>query len=97
MKYLGFVLKRNDYKKEDWIWLLKKLEKRLLSWSHGWISRTGTLVLVKLVLEAIPVFCMSLSWIPKGTLEAAQKITFIFLWSGKKDIHVTPWILLAQG
>jgi hypothetical protein len=92
LKYLGFVLKPNDYMKEDWIWLLKKLEKRLLSWSHRWLYRAGRLVLAKLVLEAIPVFWMSLSWIPKGILEVAQKLTFIFLWSGKNDSHVTPWV-----
>jgi hypothetical protein len=92
LKYLGFVLKPNDYRKEDWIWLLKKLEKRLLSWSHRWLSRAGRLVLVKSVLEAIPVYWMSLSWIPKGILEAARKLTFRFLWSGKKESHVTPWV-----
>jgi hypothetical protein len=58
---LGFTLKPNDYRKEDWSWILKKLEKMLCSWSHKWISRDGRLVLVKSVLEAIPVFWMSLS------------------------------------
>jgi hypothetical protein len=65
------------------------MEKRLLSWSHRWLSRVGKLVLVKSVLEAIPVYWMSLSWIPKGISEAARKITFRFLWSGKKETHVT--------
>jgi hypothetical protein len=92
LKYLGFSLKPNDYRKEDWTWLLKKLEKRLSSWSHKWLSRAGRLVLVKSVLEAIPIFWMSLSWIPKGTLEAARKLSFRFLWSGKKDTNVTPWV-----
>jgi hypothetical protein len=56
------------------------------------VSRASRLVLVKSVLEAIPVFWMSLSWIPKGTLEATRKLSFIFLWSGKKDSQVTPWV-----
>ena len=34
MKYLGFCLKPNDDHKEDWNWLLEKLEKRLKMWSH---------------------------------------------------------------
>jgi hypothetical protein len=92
LKYLGFYLKPNDYRKEDWKWLLKKLDKRLNTWSHRWLSRAGRLVLVKTVLEAIPVYWMSLSWIPKGILEAARKLTFRFLWSGKKESHVTPWV-----
>jgi hypothetical protein len=92
IKYLGFILKPNDYRKEDWKWLLKKMDKRLNTWSHRWLSRAGRLVLVKSVLEAILVYWMSLSWIPKGILEAARKLTSKFLWSGKKEAHVIPWV-----
>jgi hypothetical protein len=92
LKYLGFILKPIDYRKEDWKWLLKILEKRLNLWSHRCLSRAGRLVLVKSVLEAIPIYWMSLSWIPKGILEAARKLTFRFLCSGKKESHVTPWV-----
>ena len=79
LKYLGFFLKPNDYLKKDWKWLLEKLDKRLKSWSHKWLSRGGRLVLVKAVLEAIPVYWMSLSWIPKGIPEEARRICFRFL------------------
>ena len=41
LKYLGFFLKPNNYLKKDWTWLIEKLEKRLLSWSHRWLSRGG--------------------------------------------------------
>jgi hypothetical protein len=47
LKYLGFQLKPNDYRKTDWMWLIAKLEKRLKCWSHHWLSRAGHLVLVK--------------------------------------------------
>ena len=47
IKYLGFILKPNNYIKEDWNWILEKLEKRINIWSHHWISRAGRLVLVK--------------------------------------------------
>jgi hypothetical protein len=92
LKYMGFILKPNDYRKEDWNWLLKKLEKRLKLWSQRWLSRAGRLVLVKSTWETIPVYWMSLSWIPKGILEATRKITSRFLWSDKKESHVTPWV-----
>jgi hypothetical protein len=47
LKYLGFLLKPTDYRKEDWKWLLKKIDKRLNIWSHRWLSRASRLVLVK--------------------------------------------------
>jgi hypothetical protein len=43
LKYLGFQLKPNDYRKTDWMWLIAKLEKRLKVWSHKWLSRAGRL------------------------------------------------------
>ena len=50
------------------------------------------MVLVKVVLEAIVVYWMSLAWIPKRILEKARRICFRFLWSGKQETHVTPWV-----
>ena len=56
LKYLGFCLKPNDYQKQDWKWLLDKLEKRLKVWSDQWLTRVGRMELVKAVLEAILVY-----------------------------------------
>jgi hypothetical protein len=56
LKYLGFQLKSNDYRKSDWLCLIDKLQKILKSWSHCWLSRLARLVLVKAVLEAIMVY-----------------------------------------
>lgn len=46
VRYLGFFLKPNDYRKNDWFWILAKIEKKLTPWSHKWLSRAGRLVLV---------------------------------------------------
>jgi hypothetical protein len=79
MKYLGFYLKPNNHRKADWLWLIAKLEKWLQVWSHKWLSQAGRLVLIKSMLEAIPIYWMSFSWIPKGILEKDQKICFSYL------------------
>jgi hypothetical protein len=50
------------------------------------------LVLDKYVLESIPVYWISLAWIPKGVLEITQKICFKFIWVGSKDHFVAPWV-----
>jgi hypothetical protein len=91
IKYLGFHLKPNDYRKSDWRWLLAKLENRLKGWSFRWLSRAGRLTLTKSVLEAIPVYWMSLAWIPKGLLEKSRKLCFRFIWSGTQEAFTTPW------
>eukprot|EP00253_Pinus_taeda_P017008 PITA_17008 len=38
-KYLGFWLKPDAYKKEDWHWLIAKIEARISHWSFIWLSR----------------------------------------------------------
>ena len=46
VKYLTFYLKANDYKKRDWLNLC----------FNRWLSKGGKLVLVKVVLEALPIY-----------------------------------------
>jgi hypothetical protein len=73
------------------MWLIAKLEKRLNGWSYKWLTRVGRLVLIKSVLEAIPVYWMS-SWIPKGILEKERKFSFSYLWRENKDKQVVHWV-----
>jgi hypothetical protein len=48
--------------------------------------------LVKSVFEAIPVYWLSMAWIPKRTLEKIRKLCVKFLWGGQKENFVMPWI-----
>eukprot|EP00253_Pinus_taeda_P007836 PITA_07836 len=91
-KYLGFWLKPNSYKKQDWNWLMAKIEAKIAHWSFKWLSRAGRLTLVNSVLQAMPVFWAALTWIPKGTLHKIKRICSRFLWSGAKEDSVLPWV-----
>jgi len=71
-RYLGYKLKPLRYKIEDWIWLITKMERQLNIWYHKYLSRAGRLVLIKSILEATPVYWMSLAWIPRGILSRIQ-------------------------
>jgi hypothetical protein len=88
---LGFQLKLKKYRKEHWRWLLTKLEKRLNDWSFRWLFRAGRLTLTKYVLESIPVYWMSLAWIPKGVLEKIRRTCSWFIWSRLGDKCIQPW------
>ena len=56
MKYLGFYLKPCKYLLKDWDWLIAKTEKRIKNLSFRWLSRGGKLILIKSILEALPVY-----------------------------------------
>jgi len=57
-----------------------KSEKIISQWCNKWLSRGGRLVLVKSMLEAIPIYCHTLANIPKGILENIRKYCFNFMW-----------------
>lgn len=92
LKYLGFQIKPNSYRIVDWIWLVIKLEKRLKSWNHRILSRAGRLFLIKSVLEATPVYWISLAWIPRGILSRIQQICSQYLWNGHKEGKIFAWV-----
>jgi hypothetical protein len=54
LKYLGFNLKPENYRKEDWSWLIRKVEAEIAIWVNRLLSRGGRLVLIKAILEGIP-------------------------------------------
>lgn len=92
LKYLGFNLKPSCQRIADWAWLIAKLEKRLLGWSHRYLSRAGRLVLIKSVLEATPVFWMALAWIPRTILGRIQQLCNRYLWNGNQEKRTFAWI-----
>ena len=53
-------------------------------------KRGCKLILIKVVLEALPVYWMHF-WIPKGIIEKICKFCFKFLWSGKLNSSGIPW------
>ena len=89
-KYLGFYLKPSRYLLKDWDWLIIKVEKRIKNWIFHWLSKGGKLILIKAVLEAIPVYWMHF-WIPVGIIEKIRKLCFKFLWSGNQNSYGLPW------
>jgi hypothetical protein len=98
VKYLGFVLKPNNYGKADWRWLIAHIEKRISCWCNRWIS-CGQLTLVKSVLEVILVYWHLLAYIPKGVLTSIRKICFNYLWKNSVEFlgsHLVAWKQLSK-
>ena len=67
-KYLGFYIKPNDSEISDWKWIIAKVERRINFWCNMWLSSGGRLILVKSMLDAIPIYWHSLAFIPKKKL-----------------------------
>jgi hypothetical protein len=81
-KYLGYFLKPNYYKAEDWRWLIKNFKRRIDHWCNCWIFLGGRLVLIKEFLESQPVYWISMAVVPNSILVKLRQLIFSFLWSG---------------
>ncbi|GER43770.1 3-phosphoshikimate 1-carboxyvinyltransferase [Striga asiatica] len=68
-------------KKEVFESVLVAVRRKLESWKNSFLSTTGKEVLIKSVLNAIPVFIMSVFCLPKGICKAFSKLCAIFWWS----------------
>jgi hypothetical protein len=94
MKYLGFFLKPNDYRVNDWHWLLQKVEKKIGHWTSRWLSLGGRLVLVNSVLQNMLVYWLCLAKVALNIIDNISQIFSRFLWKGAKKpigFHLAIW------
>jgi len=98
-KYLGFFSKLNNYRVVDWEWIVKMIESIIFIWFNHLLSRRGRLVLLKSMLESIPVYWSSIVMIPKGIPSIIHKVNFQYLWLGKWNVGCIPlaWCLSSDA
>ena len=72
------------------MWLYKKIENRIGCWNFKFLSRGGRLVLLKAILQSIPVYWDTIAYIPKGILQKLRKKLFSFPWSAKRHAEGIP-------
>ena len=92
VKYIGFMLKPNDYRFEYWNFLYEKIENHVSNWCHRWLTRGGKLKLVKSILEANLIYWHLLAYIPKVIVEKISKKCFSFLWERNKQKECIPLV-----
>jgi hypothetical protein len=98
MKYLGFSLKPNGYRVADWNWLSEKIAKRISNWTFQWLSLGGRFVLVKFVLQSIPVYWLNLEKVLASILQKIQQLMANVLWRGENKstgFHLSKWKNIA--
>eukprot|EP00253_Pinus_taeda_P009178 PITA_09178 len=79
-KYLGDPLLDSAIKHASWRTLLDKLESRLSSWTFRSLNMAGRLILMKSVLQAMPLYLFSILAAPKWVLKATRNLQRNFLW-----------------
>eukprot|EP00253_Pinus_taeda_P003415 PITA_03415 len=79
-KYLGAPLLDLAQKHSSWTSLLERLEERLSLWTHRSLNMASRLVLIKAVLQSMPLYLFSILAAPKWVLKAIKNLQRNFLW-----------------
>jgi hypothetical protein len=98
-KYLGLPVPEGQMKKGKFQTLKERFLKRLSDWIEKYLSSGGKEVLIKVVLQALPVYAMSVFQFPVGLIDELNKLIRDFHWGDEHDrrrMHWLSWDKLTQ-
>eukprot|EP00253_Pinus_taeda_P031160 PITA_31160 len=98
-KYLGKVLDFTSKKMKNWQGIIDKLSNKVANWAFRTLNIAGRIVLEKTVLQAIPVYPLSIMAAPIGICVRIREIIRNFIWRGadqKKKWALVSWCQLTE-
>ncbi|CAM8962468.1 unnamed protein product [Rhodiola kirilowii] len=90
-KYLGLPLIVGQRKSEMFRSLLEKIWKKISDWRCKLLSSAGREVLIKAVIQALPVYMMSVYYFPRRVIDEIAKMISQFWWN-KEGRKGTSWV-----
>lgn len=100
-KYLGLPIGVDMSKSANWVEVIQKCEKKLLSWKAKSLSYGGLMTLIKSVLGSLPLYYLSLFRTSNCVITRLEKVRRSFFWGwgeGNKHISWVKWssVLLSR-
>jgi len=92
-KYLGNQLDTNPTRMRNWQNTIEKIKNKLASWSFRSLNIASRVVLLKHVLQAIPIYPLCIMAAPKGVCTKMKEIFGKFIWGG--PIQQRKWALVS--
>eukprot|EP00253_Pinus_taeda_P033781 PITA_33781 len=92
-KYLGNILDFTSKKMKNWQGILDKLSNKVANWAFRTLNIAGRIVLAKSVLQAIPVYPLSIMAAPIGICVRIREIIRNFIWRGADQKK--KWLLVS--
>eukprot|EP00253_Pinus_taeda_P006734 PITA_06734 len=78
--YLGAPLTASTIKQPAWKALLEKLDSKLNLWTHRSLNLASRIVLIKSILQAMPLYLFTILAAPKWVLKRLRNMQRDFLW-----------------
>ncbi|KAE8713526.1 hypothetical protein F3Y22_tig00110206pilonHSYRG00050 [Hibiscus syriacus] len=90
-KYLGVPLLHNRVTKDTYSYLIDRLTQRLSGWMTKCLTLAGRITLAKATLQAIPVYVMQSTWLPKDcVLKWKRLLEDLFGVQTMEQVHQDP-------
>uniref|UniRef100_A0A251V012 Putative RNA-directed DNA polymerase, eukaryota n=1 Tax=Helianthus annuus TaxID=4232 RepID=A0A251V012_HELAN len=90
--YLGIPLGANMNRVKNWDPIVKIFKGRLSSWKASSLSIGGRVILIKAVLESLPIYFFSLFKAPVKVIEKLEALMRNFLWGGSEEVRKMSWV-----
>ena len=96
--YLGLPLGAPFKPEVVWDGVEERFRKRLAMWKRQYTSKGGRLTLIRSTLSSMPIYFMTLFYLPRKVRLRLEKIQRDFLWGGGalvKRPHLVKWNLVC--
>jgi hypothetical protein len=93
-KYLGLPTMVGLDKSESFVYLLERIIQRLKGWKEKFLSMGGKEILLKAIIQSIPVFAMGVFKLPKSLCKEMNDAMSAFWWGDseeQKKLHWFSW------
>ncbi|KAJ9681633.1 hypothetical protein PVL29_017839 [Vitis rotundifolia] len=97
--YLGLPLGASFKSEAVWDVVEERFRKRMAMWKRQYISKGGRLTLIRSTLSSMPIYFMSLFYLPRKVRLRLEKIQRDFLWGGGAIVekpHLVRWNLVCM-
>ncbi|KAK9195305.1 hypothetical protein WN943_003425 [Citrus x changshan-huyou] len=98
-KYLGMPLLHGRVTNKTYQEILDRVDKQLSGWNVKHLSFVGRLTFTQAVIQALPIYSMQTTVIPRGTQAKINHISHRFIWSGnseRSNMSMASWDRICQ-
>ena len=93
--YLGIPICKNKVKSANWDSILDKIKSKIQNWNANWLNLAGKTVLIKAVLNSMPIYHSSIMLAPGMVIRKIEALLRKFIWEGGKGnerkLHLVSW------
>ncbi|XP_059077196.1 uncharacterized protein LOC131876295 [Cryptomeria japonica] len=92
LMYLGIPLALGAQRRDYWKGILDKFRSKVSHWTHRWLSSAGRMVLLKTVVQSLPIYRCCVQAPPSAFVREFDALSRQFLWSG--NLLSSKWSLV---